>query len=212
MKTIILDFDGTLADTLHKAHEVLNQLAFWFNYRKTSFEEMRKLQQLPATDVLKALNIAPYKLPLLAFFLQKKISSHMKDITMQEGLLPLLNEWSKNYYLGIITSNNKKNVTQFIKTHNMPNFTFIQTRVNVFNKAKVMEKTIKKQNLQLEDCIYIGDEVRDIEASKQAGIKCIAVSWGYNEKSSLEAAKPDYLVDNVADLATSLEDAFLSSE
>jgi len=42
---------------------------------------------------------------------------------------------------------------------------------------------------------FVGDEVRDIEAGKKAGINTIAVSWGYNTKAALDKEHPDYLID-----------------
>ena len=51
-----------------------------------------------------------------------------------------------------------------------------------------------------QDIIYVADEVRDIEAARKAGVKIICVSWGYNDKSSLEKNNPDALVDNTDQL------------
>jgi phosphoglycolate phosphatase-like HAD superfamily hydrolase len=34
--------------------------------------------------------------------------------------------------------------------------------------------------------VYVGDEVRDIEAARKSGINCISVSWGFNTKELLQ--------------------------
>ena len=44
--------------------------------------------------------------------------------------------------------------------------------------------------------MYVGDEDRDIIASKKVNIKTIAVTWGFNSKEKLSREKPDYLVDS----------------
>jgi len=54
--------------------------------------------------------------------------------------------------------------------------------------------------LYTEDVIYIGDEVRDIEAARAAGIKIASVTWGYNLESILTENKPDYIVTQPRDL------------
>jgi phosphoglycolate phosphatase len=45
------------------------------------------------------------------------------------------------------------------------------------------------------EAYYIGDEVRDIAAAAHAGIRSIAVSWGYSDRETLAAERPDHLVD-----------------
>lgn len=47
----------------------------------------------------------------------------------------------------------------------------------------------------------IGDSVMDVQTAQAAGIDSIAVSWGYHDRSILEATQPTWLVDGVAELA-----------
>ena len=68
-----------------------------------------------------------------------------------------------------------------------------------------MKKLLKNRNLSEFDVIYIGDEVRDIEAAKAAGIKMVAVSWGFNSPEILKTKNPDYLIDYPLQLTQLLE-------
>ncbi len=43
--------------------------------------------------------------------------------------------------------------------------------------------------------VYIGDSDVDIETARNAAMKCIAVTWGFRDKSFLEAFNPDYIAD-----------------
>lgn len=49
--------------------------------------------------------------------------------------------------------------------------------------------------------VMIGDRSYDIEGAKANRISSIGVSWGYGEPGELNDACPDYIVDNIADLA-----------
>ena len=51
---------------------------------------------------------------------------------------------------------------------------------SIFNKSKAINKLAKQLECSLNDMIYIGDETRDIEAARYAGIKVAAVTWGFN--------------------------------
>ena len=52
--------------------------------------------------------------------------------------------------------------------------------------------------------IAIGDEVRDIEAARAAGIACGAVTWGYAAPEALTALKPDLVFERIEDIVSQL--------
>ena len=52
--------------------------------------------------------------------------------------------------------------------------------------------------------IAIGDEVRDIEAARAAGMACGAVAWGYAAPETLRALRPDLLFERMEDIALAL--------
>ncbi len=51
-----------------------------------------------------------------------------------------------------------------------------------------------------ENCILIGDSTMDLETAQNAGMRSIAVLWGYHDREHLEAADPTHIVGNVAEL------------
>ena len=42
--------------------------------------------------------------------------------------------------------------------------------------------------------VYLGDSVRDIEASRRAGISSAAVLWGFGDEGQLRAQNPDFIL------------------
>jgi phosphoglycolate phosphatase-like HAD superfamily hydrolase len=51
----------------------------------------------------------------------------------------------------------------------------------------------------------IGDRVDDVLAARENGVRAVAVAWGYSDACQLEAAKPDFVANTVADLVTWVE-------
>ena len=47
-----------------------------------------------------------------------------------------------------------------------------------------------------DDVTVIGDSTMDLETAKNAGMKSIAVTWGFHDRERLLAARPDQLADN----------------
>jgi len=118
-----------------------------------------------------------------------------------EGLKEILFQLkSLGHKIGILTSNSSKNVMSFLEHNDLDLFDFIQTTSKIWSKNYGLKTLMKDNNFEISDVIYIGDETRDIEAAKKAGVRCAAVTWGYNSRMALEARNPDYLIHSPAEL------------
>jgi phosphoglycolate phosphatase len=105
-----------------------------------------------------------------------------------------------NKNLFIISSNIKENIHQFLKKYKIDYFDYVLSGSSLFGKDKLINKLIKSKNISKEATIYVGDEVRDIDASHNSGIKIAAVTWGYNSKEILEFNNPDMIVKDPKEL------------
>ena len=63
---------------------------------------------------------------------------------------------------------------------------------------------LKRAGIGAAEAIAIGDETRDIEAARAAGIACGAVTWGYAARQALIDRKPDLVFERVEDIAATL--------
>lgn len=50
------------------------------------------------------------------------------------------------------------------------------------------------------DCLFVGDSASDIEAGHNAGMKSVAVKWGYQPHERLMASNPDYVLERPEDM------------
>ena len=50
------------------------------------------------------------------------------------------------------------------------------------------------------DCVYVGDDLRDIDAARAAGMRSIAAGWGYEGNTPLVEWKADHVAHTVGDL------------
>ena len=55
--------------------------------------------------------------------------------------------------------------------------------------------------------VYVGDELRDLHAARQAGLRCYTVAWGFTDPAALRAEAPDALPGSPAALAALLTGA-----
>ena len=66
----------------------------------------------------------------------------------------------------------------------------------------MLKKDIKFQRLGMkcENTVFVGDSDTDIKTGKNAGVKTVAVTWGYRNRKLLEEAFADYMADTVDEL------------
>lgn len=51
-----------------------------------------------------------------------------------------------------------------------------------------------------ENCVVIGDSTMDLQTAANAGMRAIAVSWGYHDRDRLLAAGAETIIDSPAEL------------
>lgn len=203
MPTIVFDFDGTIADTMSVVIRIANKFADHYGYRKIPLSDLPKLREKRPSEVLKHLGISIFKLPIVVrkirFEMNKEIV-HLKTVVDIRETLEKLKK--SGCILGILTTNSRENVMEFLKNNDLQLFDFVYSGRAVYGKSRLLKKLMHEKTIPHEDPIYVGDEIRDVEAAKKAGIRVISVSWGYNTKSALEKASPDYIVEKPEDLQT----------
>jgi phosphoglycolate phosphatase len=201
IKVIIFDFDGTLADTIDILLSISNRLSAEFGFKSATKEELAQLSNLTSWQILKYSGISIFKFPLLIRKLKAELRNEIPNIQLFPEIKQVLRELKNSgFQLGIITSNSRENVLASIEKNGMQDtFDFIYSGTT-FGKHKVINRWLKKQNINPEQVVYVGDEVRDIDAAKRTRIKVIAVSWGFNSQSALAAHNPDFLIERPQEL------------
>jgi phosphoglycolate phosphatase len=199
---LIFDFDGTLADSRKTLVEIANNLALEFGFDRVTEDEMLRLSHLSSKDIFYQSPIPPYKIPFLLSRVKKELNQKIASLQPFDGIKEALNSLKKEgYRLGIVTSNLKENVVDFLDNNNLEEyFDFVYSASSLFGKHKILKKIIKKHHLCVDKIIYVGDETRDIEAAKKSKIKVVAVTWGFNSASVLTEYKPDFLIHKPQEL------------
>lgn len=51
-----------------------------------------------------------------------------------------------------------------------------------------------------EAALMVGDSRNDVEAAQAAGVRVVALPWGYNHGEPIEASRPDWLLESLSEL------------
>lgn len=202
MKTFIFDFDGTLAESLDVLFVITNQLAEEFGFAPVGHQEFQSWRSLTSRELLSQKRIPWWKLPSLVRRVKREQYHRIRQIRlvlgMGEALLALRDRGSR---LGILTSNSSSTVEAFLENQGLEGiFEFVYAGSTLFGKDKLLRRVIQAHQLDPDQVIYVGDEVRDIEAAHRVPMPVAAVSWGFNTLDVLASVQPDYLLQQPKDL------------
>ena len=199
MKTLVFDFDGTLADSFELVVDIAHELT---GIARKSDEEIAHLRHLPLLKAARELGISYRKLPRMMIQGRQMMLERIEEVHPFKGIPDVLKKlYERGYHMLVISSNSEKNVRTFLRANNLESFfDGVYGNASLINKAQVLRKVLKRNKLAAAECYYIGDEVRDIVAASKVGMLPVSVKWGYQAPDALAAQHPVALVDAPRDL------------
>ncbi len=199
---IVFDFDGTIADSIDLGFRIFNRIAPEYNMRQIDEEIKKEIVTKHPQELLKKYGISNLKVITLLLRLRKEFTQHIDEITLISGMEQALHDIkTAGLRIGILTSNSVANVRKVLDKYKLSSIIdFVYSGKSLFGKDKVIRSMLKKEDISPDNVIYVGDETRDVEASKKVGIPVVAVPWGFSSRLALEAALPSEVADEPAAL------------
>ncbi len=194
-RAIIWDFDGTLADTLGCLLGIYNELAGRRGFRP--IEDPETVRDLSLVPLLRMLRIPLRRLPGLVRDVLAAQKGAMAAIRLFPDLLPVLGLLrQQGPHMGVLSSNSRENILACLRANGAADlFDAVVGYRRVLGKGKALRRYLRAQNLAAADVVYVGDEVRDIKAAREAGVAVAAVTWGLNTPGLLARHHPDHLIE-----------------
>jgi phosphoglycolate phosphatase len=106
--------------------------------------------------------------------------------------------------IGVVTSNSAENVRRVLGAENASLVRYVEGGASIFGKQPLMRRVLRASRVPASRAISIGDEIRDLHASRAAGIDFGAVGWGFATPDTLRALSPDLFFDRVDEIADRL--------
>ncbi len=116
-------------------------------------------------------------------------------------VLPVLDRLRENNILVVVSSSDSEDIkTTMVQYHFESYFREILGSDANLNKVEKIRHAMKQFGMTADRTYYVGDTAGDIKEGKMAGVKTVAVTWGWHTKEQLAARNPDFLIDNPEDL------------
>lgn len=186
-RALLFDLDGTLADTAPDLAAAVNKMRSDRGMEHTPFETLRPLASAGARGLIgAAFGIAPgdpaYD-EMRREFLANYAAAIAEHTILFEGIESLLEAISElGLAWGIVTNKPALYTDALVPKIGLQHAACVisgDTTPHAKPHPAPMFEAARRLQLAPADCWYVGDDLRDIDAGKAAGMPTIAAAWGY---------------------------------
>jgi len=188
IRTVLFDLDGTLADTAPDLAQALNTLLAEEGHEPLPYEPIRQEASYGGIALVKlAFKIEPGSPefePLRQRFLDLYKNNICDNTTLFDGMEKVIADIDvAGMNWGIVTNKPSWLTDPLIKLMGLDNKAAAIVSGDTTNNSKPHPEPLlhacKIAGSRPEQCLYVGDAERDIEAGQRAGMKTLVALFGY---------------------------------
>ncbi len=209
IKTLILDFDGTIADTRQCIIETVRQTLLRIGAPQASDSAIQEVIGLPLHDTFaKAAGITDEAIITQAVTTYRELFDDICRKTVR--LFPNVAETLQSLHNGGVTitiasSRGKKSLSDLLDWLGIaPYITHVLGEQDVANKKPAPDMALHLLSLthtEADHALVVGDTRYDIMMGQDAGCRTCGVSYGNHTAEALQQQGADYIIDDFAQLA-----------
>jgi 2-phosphoglycolate phosphatase len=185
-RAVLFDFDGTLADTAGDLGAALNGLRREKGLVELPVSQVRPYASMGARGLLRVgFGLSPEDpgyLPLRNAFLERYAERVCVETRLFPGMAELLRELVRRRIVwGIVTNKLSRFTARIVEALQLMPACVVcgDSTPHLKPHPAPLRLAADQLKLQPEKCIYVGDDLRDVQAARAAGMSPVAVEWGY---------------------------------
>lgn len=204
-KLLLFDFDGVIVDSLSVYERTV----------KTCLEKIGNPIVQTREDFLDLFEdnfydgIVKKGVDLKEFMAASKDilnSVHYEDMEPHRFLFPVLEALHQEHFLAIISSNTTTVIRKALEKYQIDGyFQEVLGSDTAYSKQEKINLAMYLFGIAQNQIYYIGDTVGDIREARNAGVRAIAVTWGWHTRERIMAAHPDFMAERPEDLLAYME-------
>jgi pyrophosphatase PpaX len=206
IKGVLFDWDGTLLDSFHA-----DSSAYIAMFREMGvtwgLEELAQHYSPNWYDVYRAAGLPEQHWGAADAAWRKHYSGFRPKLI--SGARKVLTAVGRRYKLGLVTSGDRDRVLRQLREFRLTK----SFRARVCSGDTVHKKphpeplnfALQCIGLKPANCVYVGDSPEDVQMAKSANVRVIGVLGPFPTEKRLRSAKPDLLLNSIADLPAALK-------
>jgi phosphoglycolate phosphatase len=200
---IIFDLDGTLIDSTSQICEVMNKARAHFGHLTASVAWFEKKIGLPVEELLSDLDISSLEKSEIILLFRDSLRTQMqlgvpifKDTEKTIENLELL-----GLPLGIATSKPTDLAKLAISKSSLKRFHF-HIRGSDGLRMKPDPDVILRcmEEMKIQNGVYVGDRVEDIQAGRSAGLITIGIVQGFHSKTDFQLEGATFVINSICEI------------
>lgn len=197
-KAAVFDFDGTLADSVEILRKVYDEIAQEKSWRRvTDHREYEKFRKFTIRQGMAYFGIKPWQLFGLVHDGRKRFLAHVEEVKLFEGMDDLVRKLTaEGWDVYVLSSNSHEAIEKVLVKYDLQKVIHILDRPSFLSKARNLQRLVRRHRYDPHNVWMIGDEERDIRSANKAGVQSVAVAWGLQDISLLQACEPTSSADS----------------
>ena len=186
IEMIMFDLDGTLWDVTNTTYESANEIARKYNLNhEITIETITNTMGCNMEE--SAQNYMPYLQPEERLKIMQEMCEYNSKRLAQVGgtlypnLEDVLKELKKRYKIAIVSNCGANYIESFLSSSGLEKYfdDFIAASKEKITKGQAIRKVMERNNIN--EAIYVGDTLKDFEASKEAEIEFVNAKYGFGK-------------------------------
>jgi len=204
IKAIGLDWSGVVSNDMIPVHEANMRIFEQYGRQRITIKEWLSNPSRNSSGFMISMGIIePKGTEYLEYLYREKFNE-----VIGEGIVPeaysdafdvLRYLHKQGIPIAVVSCHPEYNLRQEAEKYDLSEF--IQTMIGGSGeKTENILRICKELGVNPIDLLYVGDTEFDIESGKSAGTRTAGVPTGYQTRSDLEKAGPDYILDSLSEL------------
>ena len=209
----IFDMDGTILNTLEDLADSLNAALTHFSYPTRTLEEVRCFVGNGLMKLLERgvpANTSPEDIQKVFDYFMPYYQEHYAIKTRPyDGILDTIQKIRNAGIKTAVVSNKADAAVQDLCIQYFPglfDYAIGEKKGNARKPAPdAVNEALQVLNFKKEQAVYIGDSDVDLATAKNADLDCIAVAWGFRDKTFLKEHSATCIIDTPEQLPAFLD-------
>ncbi len=212
IKTILFDFDGTLADTLPAAFDAFKYVFKKYDGKEVSNEDIIHLFGPIEDELLRKHLENKGKLDqAIEDYYDQYEKGHDREFEGLEKIQQMLDRFAEmDVNLGIVTGKSRRALTFSLESLGIYDYFDVTIAGDDVKKPKPdkegIEKCMKLLQNKPSEVLFVGDSESDISAGASAGVKTAAAQWFSTVQTTDFKTNPDVLFTSIPDFCEFIDE------
>lgn len=203
-QNLIFDWSGTLVDDLGPTLEATNAVFALHGRSPMDRAEFKRLFRLPYSEFYEE-HLPGVRLDELENHFRRAFAESEVPVTVLPHAREKL-DWcrAQDIRCFVLTSMDRGTFEQQLDELDM-RYYFEATYSGVLDKRHVIGDILSNHELKPDETAFLGDMIHDVMTAKHGGVSSVALLTGYTHRDVLEAHSPDWLMADLLEFRTLME-------